>query len=221
MSLEDQLAQGIAAIGLNVERHVQMAMLDYINLLAKWNRAYNLTAVRDPKQMVTRHLLDSLSIVPYVKGDYVLDIGSGAGLPGIPLALCLPDYDFTLLDSNGKKTRFMTQAVRDLKLDNVSVVKSRIEFYQPEIKFDSLVSRAYSSIAHLAQEAHHLCKDTGCILAMKGTYPLAEMDELADAKSSVEVVRLDVPGVNGERHLAIVHCQNFVLNTAAKVAPNH
>ncbi len=206
MTLDQQLGDGLNALDITIESGVQEILVEYLQLLAKWNRAYNLTAVRDPKQMVTRHILDSLSIVKHVKGDFILDIGSGAGLPGIPLALCLPDYDFTLLDSNGKKTRFMTQAVKDLGIDNVSVIKSRVEDYEPDVLFDTVVARAFSSIINLVRESVHLCKPKGQILSMKGTYPVAELDELPRANEMVEVLRLDVPGVSAERHLAIVQC---------------
>ena len=206
MTLDQQLGDGLDSLNIKIETGVQEVLVDYLQLLAKWNRAYNLTAVRDPKQMVTRHILDSLSVAQYVKGDYILDIGSGAGLPGIPLALCLPDFDFTLLDSNGKKTRFMTQAVKDLGIDNVTVVKSRVEEFEPDVLFDTIVARAFSSIANLVRESVHLCKPKGQILAMKGTYPVAELDELPGADDMVEVLRLDVPGVTAERHLAIVQC---------------
>lgn len=207
--LENQLANGINLLGLDIDRDRQKQMLEYINLLAKWNRTYNLTAVRDPKQMITRHLLDSLSVLPHIKDGLVLDIGSGAGLPGVPLSLCKPDSNFTLLDSNGKKTRFMTQVVRELNLNNVDVVKSRIEDYKPDYKFDSILSRAFSSIASLLKFSQHLCQNTGRILAMKGTYPLAEMDEMPEAKQLVNVVKLEIPGVNAERHLAIIECKNL------------
>lgn len=213
MAQENQLSEGISSFGMDIEDGVQDQMIQYINLLAKWNRTYNLTAVRDPKQMITRHLLDSMSILPYVKGDYVLDIGSGAGLPGIPLALCLPDLDFTLLDSNGKKTRFMTQVVKELRLDNVSVVKSRVEEYIPDIKFDTIMSRAFSSIGNLMKEATHLSQDSGIILAMKGTYPLAEMDEIENSEELVDIVRLDVPGVDAERHIGIVKSAGLLTAT--------
>ena len=214
MTLEQQLEDGLKTLNINVETDVQGALVEYLQLLAKWNRAYNLTAVRDPKQMVTRHILDSLSIAKYIQGDYVLDIGSGAGLPGIPLALCLPDCDFTLLDSNGKKTRFMTQAIKDLGIDNVTVAKARVEEYEPAVLYDTIVARAFSSIANLVRESVHLCKPDGQILAMKGTYPVAELDEVPGADKIVEVVRLDVPGVQAERHLAIVQCSMI---TAAQV----
>ncbi|VAW79084.1 16S rRNA (guanine(527)-N(7))-methyltransferase [hydrothermal vent metagenome] len=206
MTLDQQLGDGLNALDITIESGVQEVLVEYLQLLAKWNRAYNLTAVRDPKQMVTRHILDSLSIVKHVKGDFILDIGSGAGLPGIPLALCLPDYDFTLLDSNGKKTRFMTQAVKDLGIDNVSVIKARVEDYEPDVLFDTVVARAFSSIINLVRESVHLCKPKGQILSMKGTYPVAELDELPSTNEMVEVLRLDVPGVSAERHLAIVQC---------------
>ena len=202
--VEQLLEHGIQQLALDMRPDVQRRLVQYLRLLGKWNRAYNLTAVRDPKQMVTRHIMDSLSIVEYIGTGSVLDVGSGAGLPGIPLALCLPEVRFTLLDSNGKKTRFMLQAVQELGLKNVVVVKQRVDEFMPEEKFQVIVSRAYSTVANLVKEAAHLVRDEGRILAMKGTYPVAELDELGVAQELVEVVRLHVPGVNAERHLVIV-----------------
>lgn len=174
-----------------------------MRLLAKWNSAYNLTAVREPADMVARHLLDSLAILPYLHGRRVLDIGTGAGLPGIPLAVARPDLAFTLLDANAKKTRFVTQAVGELRLDNVEVVQSRAEHYRPAEKFDTLVSRAFAGIADMLAAARHLCAPGGRFLAMKGTYP---KDELAavPAGYAVEVRVLTVPGLAAERHVAIL-----------------
>lgn len=175
----------------------------YLRLLAKWNAAYNLTAVRDPEDMIARHLLDSLVVLPYLAGARVLDIGSGAGLPGIPLAVARPELGFTLLDTNSKKTRFLTQAVGELALNNVEVVHSRVENYRPERKFDTLVSRAFAGIADMLALARHLCAPGGRFLAMKGAYPEEELAAVP-AEYATEVVALEVPGLKAQRHLVIL-----------------
>jgi 16S rRNA (guanine527-N7)-methyltransferase len=179
-------------------------LLAFVRLLAKWNSAYNLTAVRDPEEMVTRHLLDSLVLLPYVQGPRVLDIGTGPGLPGIPLAVARPDCAFTLLDANAKKTRFVTQAVGELGLKNVDVVQARVENYRPAQKFDTLVARAFSSIADMLENARHLCAPHGRFLAMKGVYPEAELAAIPADYAVSEVAALQVPGLKAARHLAII-----------------
>jgi len=179
-------------------------LLAFVRLLVKWNAAYNLTAVRDPQEMVTRHLLDSLVLLPYLQGPRVLDIGTGPGLPGIPLAVARPDCAFTLLDANAKKTRFVTQAVGELGLKNVVVVQDRVENYRPEQKFDTLVARAFSSIADMLNHAQHLCAPGGRFLAMKGVYPEGELAAIPADFAVHEVVELKVPGLDAARHLAII-----------------
>lgn len=179
-------------------------LLAFVRLLVKWNAAYNLTAVRDPQEMIARHLLDSLVLLPYVQGPRVLDIGTGPGLPGIPLAIARPDCAFTLLDANAKKTRFVTQAVGELGLKNVAVVQTRVENYRPVEKFDTLVARAFSSIADMLENAQHLCAPGGRFLAMKGVYPEAELAAVPPAFAVSEVAVLKVPGLDAERHLAII-----------------
>jgi 16S rRNA (guanine527-N7)-methyltransferase len=179
-------------------------LLVFVRLLAKWNAAYNLTAVRDPAEMVTRHLLDSLVLLPYLQGAHVLDIGTGPGLPGIPLAVARPDCSFTLLDANAKKTRFVTQAVGELGLKNVDVVQARVENYRPAQKFDTLVARAFSSIADMLEKTRHLCAPHGRFLAMKGVYPVEELAAIPADYAVSEVAALQVPGLKAARHLAII-----------------
>ena len=179
-------------------------LLAFVRLLAKWNAAYNLTAVRDPEEMITRHLLDSLVLLPYLQGPRVLDIGTGPGLPGIPLAIARPDCFFTLLDANAKKTRFVTQALGELGLKNVEVVQTRVENYRPVEKFDTLVARAFSSIADMLNNAQHLCAPGGRFLAMKGVYPEEELAAIPADYVVNEVVALKVPGLDAARHLAII-----------------
>jgi len=172
-------------------------------LLQKWNRTYNLTAVRDPADMVTRHVLDSLAVLPYLSGSSMIDVGTGAGLPGIPLAIARPLQSWTLLDANAKKTRFLTQAVGELHLNKVRAVNSRAEDYRPAEKFDTLVSRAFASIADMLACAGHLCAPGGRILAMKGTFPEKELADVP-AGMAIDVRRLVVPGLDAERHLVVL-----------------
>jgi len=204
MDLAHSLDEGLAALGIILPAPVRAKLLDYVALLAKWNRVYNLTAVRRPEQMVTRHLLDSLAVLPYLKPGRVLDVGSGAGLPGIPLALAREECRFVLLDSNRKKTRFMHQAVAELGLTNVEVVAERVEAYRPQAPFDTIVSRAYSSIAELVGGARHALAPDGLFLIMKGVYPLAELEGLPPGLAVEAVHRLRVPGLDAERHVLVV-----------------
>jgi 16S rRNA (guanine527-N7)-methyltransferase len=204
MRLEQRLHQGITSLGLSLPAAAETQLLQFLQLLAKWNQAYNLTAVRDPREMVTRHLLDSLVLLPYLQGPRVLDIGTGPGLPGIPLAIARPDCSFTLLDANAKKTRFVTQAVGELGLKNVDVVQARVENYRPVEKFDTLVARAVYSNADMLANARHLCAPGGRFLAMKGVYPEGELAAIPADYAVQEVAALNVPGLEAERHLVII-----------------
>lgn len=204
MSLKPMLAQGVRELGLELAVETQQKLLAFIDLLAKWNRAYNLTAVRHPEQMVARHLLDSLSILPYLDAPRVLDIGTGAGLPGIPLALARPDLRFTLLDSNSKKIRFITQAVYQLGLHNIEVVHARAEDFAPPEKFPALVARAVSAIPDMLARSRHLAAPGGRFFAMKGVYPQAEIAALGDRYPAPQVKTLKVPGLDAARHLIII-----------------
>ena len=199
------LSAGIKELDLDCPLDVQAQLLDYVRLLHKWNGVYNLTAVRDPAEMVTRHLLDSLTVFPFLQGQRILDVGTGAGLPGIPLALLSaqshPKRQFVLLDSNSKKTRFMQQAVAELGLRNVQVVHARTESFQPEHKFDVVVSRAFASVADMLAGAGRHCAPDGVILAMKGADPAAELLDLDPGFVVEQVHRLVVPGLDEDRHL--------------------
>ena len=199
-----QLKEGLAAFPVAVDESQQQQLLDYVQLLHQWNQVYNLTAVRTPSQMISRHLLDSLALLPYVCGIQVLDVGSGPGLPGIPLAVCRPSAHMTLLDSNGKKTRFLLQTVHELKLVNVQVVKQRVEAFFPVPRFDTVIARAFGSLKTLVTEAAHLVAPKGRLLAMKGSVPSDELDELGSAPEAVQVLRLQIPQVDAERHLVII-----------------
>jgi len=194
----DKLEQGLNTLSLDNGGERTDALMRFINLIAKWNKAYNLTAVRDPLEMVSLHILDSLAILPYLQAPRVADIGTGAGLPGIPLAVCLPDWHFTLVDSNSKKTRFVQQAVLELKLKNVEVVHSRVELLQPEELFSTVICRAFASMNDILQLTGHLLAEDGVLLAMKGQQPEQELIDLAETYS---VIPLTVPGIAAERCL--------------------
>jgi 16S rRNA (guanine527-N7)-methyltransferase len=177
------------------------ALLDYVELLDRWNQAYNLTAVRDPGQMVVRHLLDSLAIAPYLQGQRFIDVGTGAGLPGVPLAVLYPEREFHLLDSNGKKTRFLFQVKTALGLDNMTVHHARVESFRDERAFDAVLSRAFASLEDMVEGCRHLAGDQGRFLAMKGALP---EQELASVEASFEIAAvhtLNVPGLDEQRHL--------------------
>jgi 16S rRNA (guanine527-N7)-methyltransferase len=196
----EQLASGLAALAIALDQEQQRRLLDYLALLDKWNHAYNLTAIRDPGEMVRRQLLDSLSILPLVRGQRVLDVGTGPGLPGIPLAIALPGVHFTLLDSNGKKTRFVQQAVLELGLKNVAVVQGRVEAFRPAAGFDTITARAFADLPRMLGLVGHLLADGGELLAMKGTIPHQEIAALEATGVHIEVRTLVVPGDPAERH---------------------
>lgn len=196
------MADGLRAMALELDDSRRGALLRYLALLARWNRAFNLTAVRDPAGMVSRQLLDSLSVLPWIEGPRVLDVGSGAGLPGIPLAVARPDIAFTLLDSNGKKTRFLRQVVGELQLANVVVEQCRVERLQVAAGFDQIVSRAFASTADLLRLTGHLLRPGGQWLALKGRYENASA-QLPEQVSGVHHP-LVVPGCDGARHLLLL-----------------
>lgn len=202
----EELAQGALELSIELSHHQQELLLAYLALLIKWNKAYNLTAVRDPDEMVSRHLLDSLSVVPFVveAGNNWLDVGSGGGMPGVPLAILFPERQFTLLDSNGKKTRFLTQVKLELGLPNLHVIHSRVEEYTPEQPFSGICSRAFSSLQDFSNWTRHLGDENSQWLAMKGVNPDDELQALpADFRLAATHV-LKVPGCQGQRHLLIL-----------------
>lgn len=201
MSIEQSILEGSERLGVQLHSKAVARLVVYLTLLERWNRAYNLTAVRDPEAMVVRHVLDSLSILPWLAGPRVLDVGSGAGLPGIPLAIARPEYRFCLLDSNGKRTRFLIQVVAELRLDNVDVVRGRVEDYRPATLFNSVVSRAFATLADMVADAGRLCAPEGRLLAMKGVFPDDELARLPPGYAVVDVYPLRVPNLDAERHL--------------------
>lgn len=202
----EELSQGALELGVELSAQQHEQLLAYLALLIKWNKAYNLTAVRDPDEMVSRHLLDSLSVMPFVSeaGDNWLDVGSGGGMPGIPLAILFPERQFTLLDSNGKKTRFLTQVKLELQLANLQVIHSRVEAFTPAVPFSGICSRAFSSLEDFSNWTRHLGDGNTQWLAMKGVHPDDELQALpADFRLTATHV-LKVPGCQGQRHLLIL-----------------
>lgn len=197
-STTELLINGLNALQLETATD---PLVSYLALLDKWNKAYNLTAVRDPDQMVIRHLLDSLAINPWVSGQSLLDVGTGAGLPGIPLAIINPTLQVVLLDSNGKKTRFLEEVRRKLNLKNVEVIQSRVENYQPAFDFDTVTSRAFSELAQMLKWTSHLIGKTGIWLAMKGRYPETELTSI---HYPYQIKPYTVPGLDEERCCVII-----------------
>lgn len=204
MSLDQKLAAGLEQLGLGLSEAQQRRLLDYVTLLQKWNKVYNLTAVREPENMLYQHLLDSLAVLPHVGEGRLLDVGSGAGLPGIPLAIADPALRITLLDSNHKKSAFQRQAAIELGLGNVAVECVRVDDYQPQQPFDKVISRAFSDLSEFVRLTARLCRQGGELLAMKGVYPHDELAQLPPEFRQSEVVALNVPGLEAQRHLVII-----------------
>jgi len=204
VSTEDQLKRGLIALGLVLDRDTQRRLLDYIALIEKWNRVYNLTAIREPEKMVSHHLLDSLAVAPHLRAKRLLDVGSGAGLPGIPLALAKPETQVTLLDSNHKKAAFLNQAVMELNLKNAEVCSERVESWQSENRFDVIISRAFADMGEFVRITRHLLAPGGMFAAMKGLHPYEEIDKLPPEYKVLQVLPLAIPGVEGARHLVLI-----------------
>lgn len=205
MTLTEQLETGLDELGLTLSQAVQERLLAYVDLMAKWNKIHNLTAVRDPTRMVSHHLLDSLVVLPLITAHKrLLDVGSGGGLPGIPLAIARPDLSVTLLDGNHKKAAFLRQAKSELALDNVDVVCERVEHWLPETGFDVVISRAFADLGEFAQLSAHLMAPSGVLIAMKGLYPFEEIARLPENFRVAEVRHLKVPQLEAERHLVVL-----------------
>lgn len=208
--LEHQLNTGLLELGLDAAASQREGLLKYLLLVQKWSAAYNLTAIRDPEIMVPRHLLDSLSAADLVHGVRLADIGSGAGLPGIPLAVVRPDLSVTLIESRKKKAAFLLHVAAELELPNVNVVCRRVENYQPPEKFDTLATRAFASLTEFVDKSAHLCAAGGRLLALKGIYPEAEIAGMEQKKFVVIEVRpICVPGLKAQRHIVVLcHCDD-------------
>ncbi len=198
------LARGLERLELPLDAAARQRLLRFVELLARWNRAYNLTAVREPAAMLTHHLLDSLAVAPFVEGPRIVDVGTGAGLPGLPLALACPERHFVLLDSRAKKTRFVTQAAAELGLSNLDVVNSRVQDYAPSAPFDTVLTRAFSSLDEMLAVTRHLCAPRGLFLALKGAFPESELAALPAGVAVERVAPLTVPGLSAARHVVLL-----------------
>ena len=204
MDNRQKLQSGLKEMGLDLSGEQQDKLLAYVEMLKKWNETYNLTALRDESQIISHHLLDSLTLPPYLEGaQTMLDVGSGGGQPGIPTAVCRPDLQITLLDANTKKTSFLQQAAIELELKNVRVVSGRVEAVQG-LRADVITSRAFAELADFVNWTAHLLQDGGCWAAMKGVYPAAEIDRLPDSVCVERVDKIRVPQLNAERHMVIL-----------------
>ena len=202
--IEGQLRAGMVGLGLEFAGDAAYMLAQYLRLLARWNEAFNLTGRSSLKDMVARHVLDSLTALPYLAGTAVLDVGTGAGLPGIPLAVLDPHRHYTLLDSKGKKTRFVTQAIGELGLDNVDVVRARVEAFAPQQRFDTVITRAFSSLTRFVQKCRHLTAAGSRLVALKGRYPDEELKSVLRAVTAVNVLPVQVPGLDAKRHVVII-----------------
>jgi 16S rRNA (guanine527-N7)-methyltransferase len=202
MSLASDLAEGLAELGIAMPATAQAAQIRYLELIEKWNKVHNLTAIRDPEQMLAHHLLDSLAVLPHLGvAKSLIDVGSGAGLPGIPLAIAKPELAVTLVDSSHKRQSFQQQCKAELGLSNVTPIHSRIEDFQSSAGFDVVISRAFSELSDFVVGARHLCAKAGRLFAMKGLHPYEEIEKLPDWARVVAVKPLIVPRLNAARHL--------------------
>lgn len=204
MTVAAQLAQGLAEQNIGLPGSAQQRLIDYLALLRKWNRTYNLTAVREPQKMLSHHLLDCLAVLPHVAAQSILDVGSGAGLPGIPLAIALPDAQVTLIDSSHKKSAFLKQAAIELGLENVTVICQRIEAWHTEQCYDLVISRAFSDLREFVAAAGRFCAQGGVLAAMKGVYPDEELAQVPREFRLEKVVALKVSRLGARRHLVLL-----------------
>jgi 16S rRNA (guanine527-N7)-methyltransferase len=213
MNSDQQLSQGVTALALDLSPAQVDTLHAYLELLAKWNKVYNLTAVRDEAKMVSHHVLDSLAVLPHIKATRVLDVGSGGGLPGIPLAIARPQLGVTLLDSNQKKTAFLKQVAIELGLSNIEVVQERVEEYKPAALFDLVISRAFADLGEFVSLSAHLLAPGGQFAAMKGINPHEEVAQLPKGFKLQQVLPLVVPGVDAQRHLLLVGAEPQSVHT--------
>jgi 16S rRNA (guanine527-N7)-methyltransferase len=200
----NKLTSLLQAANISLSDQQKQQLIGYVSLLDKWNKAYNLTSVRDPQQMLVRHILDSIVVAPHLKGSRFIDVGTGPGLPGIPLAIVMPEAHFTLLDSLGKRVRFLRQVQHELGLENITPVQSRVEEFPSEPPFDGVISRAFASLEDMVNWCHHLPAPEGRFFALKGVRPDDEIASLPAGYTLDAVVELKVPQLDGERHLVII-----------------
>ena len=199
--LKSLIASACIASDLPVSKDIAAKLAVFVNLLGRWNKVYNLTAIRDQQKMVSHHILDSLAIVPYIKGRNLLDVGTGAGIPGIPLALALSEINIDCLDASAKKLRFVQHVIAELDVNNVQAVHSRVEAYHSLNRYDLVMSRAFSSLSDMHIQARHLCQPEGCLLAMKGKIHNDELARLVALGVEPDIIELNIAGLNAERHL--------------------
>tara|TARA_R110001583_G_scaffold21890_6_gene82699 strand:- start:488 stop:1114 length:627 start_codon:yes stop_codon:yes gene_type:complete len=200
----DTIQKGAQQMGAVLSDDTIQTLVRYLAMLEKWNKAYNLTAIRDVEQMISLHLFDSLATLPYITGEYIIDVGTGPGLPGMVLAICCPEKRFTLLDSNGKKTRFLTQVKMELGIHNVTVENERVEKHPHQGEYDHVISRAFASLQDMIRWTLPLPSNTGNFLAMKGVYPSEEIAALPKEVDLVSVEPLNVPNIQAERHMVVM-----------------
>lgn len=207
------MKEGIGLLRVDLPEKASEQLLAYLELLIKWNRVYNLTAIRDEDRMVSHHILDSLAVLRHLPDGNVVDVGSGAGLPGIPIAIASAGRPVTLLDSNHKKSAFLNQVVAELRLSDARVVTERVERYRPEQTFTAVISRAFADLADFVKLAGHLCSPDGALIAMKGLHPEAEIVQLPSPWKVAKVERLEIPGLDATRHLVFLR-PSAALSTA-------
>jgi len=205
----NKLTRLLDQAGISLTDHQKNQLVGYVDMLHKWNKAYNLTSVRDPNEMLVRHILDSIVVAPHLQGERFIDVGTGPGLPGIPLSIVRPECQFTLLDSLGKRVRFLRQVQHELKLENIYPVQSRVEEFPAEPPFDGVISRAFASLNDMIGWCKHLPAQNGRFYALKGILPEDEIAQLPDGFEVESAIKLRVPQLEGERHLVIVKPNNF------------
>ncbi|CAD2225996.1 methyltransferase, SAM-dependent methyltransferase, glucose-inhibited cell-division protein [Pseudoalteromonas sp. 3J6] len=202
--LQQQLTTLLAQTDIALTQKQQQQLVRYVELLDKWNKAYNLTSVRLPQEMMVKHIMDSLVVAPHLTGHHYIDVGTGPGLPGIVLAITLPETQFVLLDSLGKRVRFLMHVKHELGLDNVTPVQSRVEEYQPSVKLDGVLSRAFASLQDMIDWCSHLIDHSGKFIALKGVFPSEELDSLPTGVKFEQKIALEVPDLDAQRHLIIL-----------------
>ncbi|MDQ8039294.1 MAG: 16S rRNA (guanine(527)-N(7))-methyltransferase RsmG [Rickettsiella sp.] len=202
--LHSALHKQLTENSLTFSHPVIAKLADYLLLIERWNRVYNLTSIHNPTQMIPKHILDSLSISPYLQGTRILDVGTGAGLPGIPLALTHPNYHFTLLDSNGKKTRFITHVIQKLAISNIDIIQARVENFRVSLCFDTIITRAFSTLTDFLKKTQHLACSKGIFLSMKGQYPTEEINKLDSNFVVTSVNSVNIIGLNERRHVIVI-----------------
>lgn len=205
----NKLTRLLDQAGISLTDHQKNQLVGYVDMLHKWNKAYNLTSVRDPNEMLVRHILDSIVVAPHLQGERFIDVGTGPGLPGIPLSIVRPECQFTLLDSLGKRVRFLRQVQHELRLENIYPVQSRVEEFPAEPPFDGVISRAFASLNDMIGWCKHLPAQNGRFYALKGILPEDEIAQLPDGFEVESAIKLRVPQLEGERHLVIVKPNSF------------